>query len=42
MGKDGAAEVTTMVTKVYNLEEAIKAFGLASGRGILKVVLDMT
>lgn len=40
--QDGAVEVTTMVTKVYNLEEATKAFSLASRRGVLKVVLDMT
>lgn len=40
--QNGAVEVTTMVTKVYNLEEAIKAFGLASRKGVLKVVLDMT
>lgn len=40
--QDGAVEVTALVTKVYNLEEAIKAFGLASKKGVLKVVLDMT
>ena len=40
--KEGAVEVDNMVAKVYNLEEAIKAFGLASRKGVLKVVLDMT
>ena len=40
--REGAVEVDNMVAKVYDLEEAVKAFGLASKKGVLKVVLDMT
>ncbi|MDI6761121.1 MAG: alcohol dehydrogenase catalytic domain-containing protein [Candidatus Brocadiaceae bacterium] len=40
--QDGAVEVDNMVTKVYNLGEATKAFSLASRKGVLKVVLYMT
>ncbi|MFN3466639.1 MAG: MDR/zinc-dependent alcohol dehydrogenase-like family protein [Candidatus Brocadiales bacterium] len=40
--KEGTVEVSNMVAKVYGLEEVEKALNLASKRGILKVVLDMT
>jgi len=40
--REGAAEVDNLVAKVSALEEAIKAFGLASKKGVLKVILDMT
>ena len=40
--REGAVEVDNMVAKVYTLEEAVKALGLASKKGVLKVILDMT
>ncbi len=39
--KEGAVEVGAMIAEVYGLEEAPRAFKLASKRGVLKVILNM-